>query len=75
MIRAAERDLEMVREAGPSYDSYIRLTKTEIPTLEQELKQHHQAKEQLLEQYSKVGNRQSCFELAKLIIKTAGQNR
>jgi DNA repair protein RAD50 len=56
MIRTAERDLEMVREAGPSYDSYIRLTKTEIPTLEQELKQHHQAKEQLLEQYSKVGN-------------------
>jgi DNA repair protein RAD50 len=75
MIREAERDLEMIREAGPSYDSYVRLTKTEIPALEQELKQHQQAKEQLLEQYSKVRNCHSCFELAKLIINAAGQNR
>ncbi|KAA8894161.1 AAA domain-containing protein [Sphaerosporella brunnea] len=54
MIREADRDLQEVREAGPSYDSYIRLTKTEIPALEQELKGHQRAKEQLLEQYSKL---------------------
>jgi DNA repair protein RAD50 len=61
MIREADRDLQEIREAGPSYDSYVRLTRTEIPALEQELEEHQRAKEQLLEQYSKVRNQSSYY--------------
>lgn len=54
VIRGYEEDIEILREAGPSYDSYVRLTSIEIPALETEIKQYQKAKEKLLEQYTKV---------------------
>jgi len=55
VIQGYEQDIQILRDAGPSYDSYIRLTTTEIPALGEEIKQHQQAKEKILEQYMKVG--------------------
>ncbi|KAI5850625.1 AAA domain-containing protein [Tricharina praecox] len=54
VIRGYEEDIEILREAGPSYDSYVRLTSIEIPALETEIKQYQKAKEKLLEQYTKL---------------------
>lgn len=54
VIRGYEQDIQILRDAGPSYDSYVRLTATEIPALEKEIKQYQKAKEKHLEQYTKV---------------------
>ncbi|KAH8150090.1 uncharacterized protein LAJ45_05776 [Morchella importuna] len=52
-IKDAEDELRLIREAAPSYDSYIRLTKTEIPNLTEDLRKNNILKDQLIDDYNK----------------------
>jgi DNA repair protein RAD50 len=54
IIRETDSDLQELRDVSPDYDTYIRLTKTEIPALECEIQDHQHTNEDLLGQYSKV---------------------
>ncbi|KAI9682225.1 MAG: DNA repair protein rad50 [Caeruleum heppii] len=47
-LKEFEEDLGKAREVGPSYDSYQRLSKTEIPELEQESERLTARRDQLL---------------------------
>ncbi|KAL7271910.1 DNA repair protein rad50 [Rhizina undulata] len=51
-IQDFEEDLKLVRNAAPSYDSYVRLSRTEIPALEEDLKRNQEARDRLVEQYN-----------------------
>lgn len=51
---ALEDDIKAVKAARPSYDSYMRLTKTEIPSLQKELDQQQKARDVLADQYRQV---------------------
>lgn len=53
-IRDVDADLQDLRRAGPSYDSFMRLTDTEVPMLERDLETHRSAKESLMELHEKV---------------------
>lgn len=55
-IEAAEQDLRVIREAAPKYDSYMRLTRTELPSLNEDIQKHNIRKEQLVDEYNKVGS-------------------
>lgn len=53
-IEAAEEDLRVIREAAPKYDSYMRLTKIELPSLCEDLRILNIRKEKLVDEYNKV---------------------
>lgn len=54
-IEAAEEDLRVIREAAPRYDSYMRLTRSELPNLNEDIQKHNICKDQLVDEYNKVG--------------------
>ena len=49
-LREIEQDLRRAREAGPSYDTFKRLTDAEMPALEAELETLEERRESLLDQ-------------------------
>jgi len=53
-IKALEADLEAFQSVRSSYDSYLRLTQTEIPAIEQELLDLKKEQYQILDQYEEV---------------------
>jgi DNA repair protein RAD50 len=53
-IKALEADLEAFQSVRSSYDSYLRLTQTEIPAIEQELLDLKREQYRLLDQYEEV---------------------
>ncbi|KAI5785944.1 hypothetical protein EDC01DRAFT_618217, partial [Geopyxis carbonaria] len=52
-IQDVDADLQDLRKAGASYDSFMRLTNTEIPMLQRDLEAHKSEKESLLELHDK----------------------
>jgi DNA repair protein RAD50 len=56
-IKELEEDIKHLKNASPSYDSYTRLTKIEIPNLEIELQRLNEVKEKLVEQFNMVSLR------------------
>lgn len=53
-IKALEADLEAFQSVRSSYDSYLRLTQTEIPAIEKELLDLKKEQYRLLDQYEEV---------------------
>ena len=53
-IKNLDSDIQLMKDAAPSYDTYIRLTNTEIPALEKELEEQKKAKESLVNIYEQV---------------------
>ena len=81
-LKALEEELATAREAGASYDTYQRLSKTEIPELESERKTLESRREQLLvdlEEQEKVvnqrdGSKKEVEALSKTIQNIARYN-
>lgn len=64
-IEAAEEDLRVIREAAPRYDTYIRLTRSELPSLNEDIQKHNIRKEQLVDDYNKVGFIGSLLKISR----------
>lgn len=53
-IKNLDTDIQAMKDVAPSYDTYIRLTNTEVPELEKELEEQKKAKESLVNIYEQV---------------------
>jgi DNA repair protein RAD50 len=73
-LLAFEEDLKKAREAGPSYDTHQRLSKTEIPELETEVKKLEKRRDDLIgqieEQEKVLGERQAAKKEVEVLAKT-----
>jgi DNA repair protein RAD50 len=58
-VQSLDEDIKAIKAARPSYDTYMRLTKTEIPALQKELEQHQKSRDALADLYRQVRGK-SC---------------
>lgn len=54
-IEALESDLNDLKAAGSSYNTYKRLHETEIPAFEESLRKHTEKQQELLDKFERVG--------------------
>lgn len=69
-LNEIEIELEEAKQAGPRYDAWVRLSKTELPRLRSEVKQLEETRARLLREIEEHDKKVSDLEQAKTDVET-----